>query len=213
MGSYNLKRAVMKRKKLYILTTLLIAVIIFSTAAICNQCSIAPSTTTEKVGVESTTATGTTTAQNISDATVNATETTLTQEQQQVIYTYTQYGFSFSLPLSWEGYQIIESKWEGYTPGTQGDVTVEQGPVISIRHPKWTLANPRQDIPIMVFTLAQWDSLQQDKFHIGAAPIGPSELGSNTKYVFALPARYNFSFPTGYEEVEKILEGNPLKAF
>src|SRR5665647_55456 len=106
----------MKRKKIYILTTLLVAVIIFSTAAICNQCSIAPSTTTEKVGVESTTATGTTTAQNISDTTVNATETTLTQEQQQVIYTYTQYGFSFSLPLSWEGYQIIESKWEGYTP-------------------------------------------------------------------------------------------------
>ena len=65
----------------------------------------------------------------------------------------------------------------------------------------------------MVFTLAQWDSLQQDKFHIGAAPIGPSELGRNTRYVFALPARYNFAFPTGYEEVEKILEDNPLKAF
>jgi len=142
-----------------------------------------------------------------------STETTLTQEQQQVIYTNTQYGFSFSLPLSWEGYQIIESKWEGYAPGSQGDVTIEQGPIISIRHPEWTSANPRQDIPIMVFTLAQWDSLQQDKFHIGAAPIGPSELGSNIKYVLALPARYNFSFPAGYEEVEKILEGNPLKTF
>lgn len=29
----------------------------------------------------------------------------------------------------------------------------------------------------------------------------------------ALAARYNFSFPAGYEEVEKILEGNPLKTF
>jgi hypothetical protein len=206
------------------LITLLIAVIIFSTAAICNQCSATSSTTTEKVGVESTAATGTTTAQTISETTTNAAETTVaststenetafTQEQQQVIYANTQYSFSFLLPLSWEGYQIIESKWEGYTPEQQGDVTVEKGPIISIRHPKWTSANPRQDIPIMVFTLAQWDSLQQDKFHIGAAPIGPSELGNNTKYVFALPARYNFSFPTGYEEVEKILEGNPLKAF
>ena len=203
----------MKRKELYILTALLIAVIIFANAAICNQCSIAASpATTEKIEAESTTATETTSVQSIPETTVNAVGTTLAQDQQQNIYTNTQYGFSFSLPLSWEGYQIIESKWEGYTPGSQGDVIVEQGPIISIRHPKWTLANPRQDIPIMVFTLAQWDSLQQDKFHIGAAPIGPSELGSNTKYVFALPARYNFSFLPGYEEVEKILEGNPLKA-
>ena len=203
----------MKRKKLYILTGLLVAVIIFTNAAICSQCSIAaPSATTEKVEVESTAATEATPAQNIPETTVNAVETTLAQEQQQIIYTNTQYGFSFSLPLSWEGYQIIESKWEGYTSGSQGDAAVEQGPIISIRHPEWTLANPRQDIPIMVFTHVQWDSLQQDKFHIGAAPIGPSELGNNTKYVFALPARYNFSFPTGYEEVEKILEGNPLKA-
>ena len=54
----------MKRKKFYILITLLITVIIFSTAAICNQCSITPSTTTEKVGVETTTtsAAGETTA-------------------------------------------------------------------------------------------------------------------------------------------------------
>jgi hypothetical protein len=214
----------MKRKKLYILAALLTAVIIFSIAAICNQCSIASSAITEKTVVESTAATGTTAAQTISETTTDAAETTaaiasneiettLTQEQQQVIYTNTQYGFNFSLPLSWEGYQIIESEWEGYATGSQSDVTVEQGPIISIRHPEWTSTNPRQDIPIMVFTLVQWDLLQQDKFHIGAAPIGPSELGSNAKYVFALPARYNFSFPTGYEEVEKILEGNPLKAF
>jgi hypothetical protein len=65
----------------------------------------------------------------------------------------------------------------------------------------------------MVFTLAQWDSLQQGKFHIGAAPINPSELGRNTKYLFALPARYNYAFLVGFEEVAKILEGNPLQAF
>ena len=28
--------------------------------------------------------------------------------------------------------------------------------------------------------------------------------------MFALPARYNFSFPAGYEEVEEILAGKPL---
>ena len=66
----------MKRKKFYILITLLITVIIFSTAAICNQCSITPSTTTEKVGVESTTEASTTAAQTTSETTTVATTTT-----------------------------------------------------------------------------------------------------------------------------------------
>jgi hypothetical protein len=64
----------------------------------------------------------------------------------------------------------------------------------------------------MIITLKQWDALQNEKFHISAAPIGPSELGRNDKYVFALPPRYNYAFPLGHEEVEKILNGNPLKA-
>jgi len=63
----------------------------------------------------------------------------------------------------------------------------------------------------MIFTLDQWASLLKDEFRVGAAPIPPSELGRNAKYVFALPARYNFAFPTGFEEVEDILKGNPLK--
>ena len=85
--------------------------------------------------------------------------------------------------------------------------------MVSIRHPQYTSQNLRQDVPIMVLTTAQWNSLQQGKFHIGAAPINPSELGHNSRYVFALPARYNYAFPTGYEEVEKILQGKPLQAF
>jgi hypothetical protein len=55
--------------------------------------------------------------------------------------------------------------------------------------------------------------MEAGKFHIGAAPIGPKELDRNNKYVLALPARYNFAFPEGYEEVEKILAGKPLQAF
>ena len=65
----------------------------------------------------------------------------------------------------------------------------------------------------MVFTHEQWGRMQQGEFHIGAAPINPSELGRNNAYVFALPARYNFAFPTGYEEVEEILQNNPLEVF
>jgi len=134
------------------------------------------------------------------------------QEANNVVYRNNKYGFSFTLPKSWKDYSIITGNWEGMAVGgpKAGEI-VETGPMIFIRHPQWTSENLRQDIPIMVFTLRQWDALQQDEFHIGPAPIGPSELGRNTTYVFALPARYNYAFPSGYEEVEKILESNPLQ--
>jgi hypothetical protein len=134
------------------------------------------------------------------------------EEADSIVYQNPQYGFQFSLPLGWEDYQIISEKWEGHAiGGSQGDTLVESGPMIVIRHPQWTSQNQRQDIPIMIFTIEQWNSLQKEEFHIGAAPIGPRELARNTSYVFALPARYNFAFPEGYEEVESILEGNALQ--
>ncbi len=128
-----------------------------------------------------------------------------------LVYKNTQYGFEFSLPASWQGYPIIASEWQG-TEVQSGKIT-ETGPIVSIRHPQWTSSNPRQDIPVMIFTLNQWNLVQQEKLSVGAAPIGPTELGRNSTYVFALPARYNFAFPTGFEEVEKIIEGHPLKAY
>lgn len=135
------------------------------------------------------------------------------EENTTIVYRNIEYSFTFSLPESWKGYTIVMDKWEGLAVGdSMGDKIVETGPILSLRHPQWTKENPRQDIPIMVFTLTQWEALQQEKFHIGAAPIGPKELARNTKYVFGLPARYNYAFPTGYEEVEKILESNPLQA-
>lgn len=127
-------------------------------------------------------------------------------------YKNTEYGFRFKLPESWQGFTIIMDKWEALPIEEQPDGnTLETGPIIKIRHPLWTSQDPRQDIPIMVFTLDQWDSIQKEEFHIGVAPIGPTELGRNRKYVFALPARYNFAFPTGFEEVERILEREPLE--
>lgn len=135
-------------------------------------------------------------------------------EPGSVSYENKEYGFRFALPKSWEGYQIITDKWTGLSliAKNEGEIS-ETGPFLSIRHPAWTSEVPRQDIPILIFTLTQWEALQREDFHIGAAPIGPSELGRNSKYVFALPARYNFAFPSGFEEVEKILEGIPLTTF
>ncbi|WMJ88631.1 M56 family metallopeptidase [Anaerocolumna sp. MB42-C2] len=126
-----------------------------------------------------------------------------------IIYNNNQYGFEFTLPSSWKGYTILTDKWEGVDFNESQKVT-ETGPLISIRHPLWTSGQPRQDIPIMIFTLSQWEAMQQDKFHIGAAPINPDEFGRNSNYVFALPARYNFAYPAGFEEVEEIMENAPL---
>jgi len=128
------------------------------------------------------------------------------------IYKNTQYGFDFALPESWKGYTLVTTEWEGLgITDSQSGKIVTAGPQISIRHPLWTSQDPRQDIPLMIFTLDQWASLLKEEFRVGAAPIPPSELGRNVKYVFALPARYNFAFPAGYEEVEDILKGDPLK--
>jgi hypothetical protein len=127
-----------------------------------------------------------------------------------LIYKNTRYGFSFSLPESWRGYTILTDKWEAGNP-EKGDV--ERGPVISIRHPDWTKEKPRQDIPIMVFTAAQWDSIEHGNLSVSTAPVGPAELGRNRKYVFALaPRSYNTDL-TGGAEVNEILKHDPLRPF
>lgn len=148
----------------------------------------------------------------IINTTSNSTTPSSSSGANSAMYNDGIYGFSVSLPVSWRGFSVVNSMWQGLAIGdASGEKVVATGPKISIRHPKWTLKVPRQDIPIMVFTIEQWNSLQNGVFHIGAAPIGPSELGRNNIYVFALPARYNFAFLPGYEEVEKILDGKPLK--
>lgn len=126
--------------------------------------------------------------------------------QGNVVYRNDEYGFEFALPESWKGYKIVETAWKA----NGGQIS---GPEILIRHPKWAEDAPRQDIPIMVFTSSQWEALENDEFHIGSAPSNPTQLGRNSRYVFALPARYNFEELDGAEEVEKILSENHLKAF
>ena len=90
-------------------------------------------------------------------------------------------------------------------------IIVKLAPMVSIRHPKWITENQRQDIPIMIFTIDQWNLIEKSELSISAAPIPPKELGRNNQYVFALPPRYNYGFLPGYEEIENILENDPLK--
>ncbi len=125
-------------------------------------------------------------------------------------YNNKKYGFIFSLPADWQGFSIYTTSWSG---GDKNGKQTETGPIINIRNPKWTQAKPYEDIPVMVFTIDQWKSVIAEKLIVSAAPFGPSKLGSNNLYVFALPARYNYDFSTGYEDVEKIIGSNPLKGY
>lgn len=132
-----------------------------------------------------------------------------------VVYINKKFGFRFLLPESWRGYSIVAGEWEGgdgrtYQPG-EAMPPAQKGPLILIGHPLSTEADPRQNIPIMIFTRTQWHLIEDDKLIVSAAPIGPSEIGRNAKYVFALPPRYDYALPTGWEEVAEIIRHHPLR--
>jgi len=130
--------------------------------------------------------------------------------QATIVYRNNVYGFCFSLPESWKGYTIVAEQWNGNIVGSSQAV---QGPQLLIRNPKWTKEKPYQDIPIMVFTPAQWQQVEAVTMSVSAAPIGPSELGHNSRYVFALPPRWiGFTDTLGQDEVNAWMEQNRLQA-
>lgn len=86
------------------------------------------------------------------------------------------------------------------------------GPKLLIRNPVWTAGNPREDIPIMIFTRAQWHRVAREGTSVSAAPFNPFQMGHNRRCVFALPARFDFDQLPGVEEVGKLVMGESLQA-
>lgn len=127
-----------------------------------------------------------------------------------ITYKNTDYGFNFTLPLSWQGYSIIKEEWQG---NMLTDKTAQSGPKIIIRNPKWTTSAPYEDLPILVFTISQWNSYQAEDFAVSAAPIMASELGRNNLYVFALPPRWDFDYSLNFVEAQNIIASNPIHPF
>lgn len=128
-----------------------------------------------------------------------------------VIYTNNRYGFRFYLPVSWKGYSIIQKEWGD---SSESEINPEEhGPLILIRHPLCREENPREDIPIMIFTHRQWREVDRGDFSVSPAPVLPNEIGRNKRYVFALPPRFDYDFLDGWQEVVKILQGEPLHAY
>jgi hypothetical protein len=127
-----------------------------------------------------------------------------------VEYINREYGFRFTLPESWVGYRILWSEWQGNVLTNRGEVAHHlRGPRLVIRHPKWTQEKPHEDMPILIYTIAQW----REGPVVSAAPLYPKELGRNQKYVFAVPPRWDYDFSEGYEEAEKILTPLSLHTF
>lgn len=146
------------------------------------------------------------------------TDTKNSRPAKSIVYTNKRYRFKFRLPRSWKGYAIITGQWTGGPwgqplPDDPAEMRIERGPIITIRHPLWIEENPRQDSPIMVFTLLQWQLVDKGIYSVSAAPNGPAETERNAKYVFALPARYNYTDAIGIEEVNDIMRNHPLHAF
>lgn len=127
------------------------------------------------------------------------------------IYSNKDYGFDFTLPDTWKGYSVVQNTWKGNPLNAR--TKEETGPKFLIRNPKWTNTLPYEDIPVLVFTSAQWSSYIKENFSVSSAPFLASELGKNNKYVFVLPPRWNFDYSEGYKEAEEIIKSNPLKGF
>ena len=125
-----------------------------------------------------------------------------------VEYRNKQYGFGMTFPADWSGYSVVVDTWHGRTHDEQGETTgTYTGPEIIMRHPQWTAAAPWQDIPVMVFTHDEWALVAEEKLGVSAAPIGPSKLGANAKFVFALPPRWiGFADAQGQDEAGKVPE-------
>jgi hypothetical protein len=135
-----------------------------------------------------------------------------------VTYSNTAYGFSVGLPSEWEGYAIVKKEWNGQVFKNGQDAARDNGPIISINAP--VSANIAQDIPVMVFTHLQWNLIMAGNsststtfMSVGAAPVPPMKLGENSKYVLAIPARYNYAFPQGYEKTDQIVQDKSAWSF
>jgi len=144
----------------------------------------------------------------MSDAATAYASLALLEWPRHVVYRNAQYGFCVDLPARWAGYEVIEEKWES---GTASGGAPASGLKLRFRSPRWTKDDPREDIPILVFTTAQWRLVQKEKLIVSAAPIGPQALAQSESYVFALPPRWNYDNLPGLDDANQIAAGKFLR--
>lgn len=127
-----------------------------------------------------------------------------------VLYRNAQYNLTFSLTTDWSGYSVLTQRWEGqaYLPAVDQSAVIESGPVIVLRHPRWSAGKRYQDIPVLVFTRNQWEAHDQGRFSIGAGGI-EEEIAHNREYVFAISSRFNANDSVeGWKEASDVVARN-----
>jgi hypothetical protein len=129
-----------------------------------------------------------------------------------VRYRNAPYGLTFFLPASWQGYSVSVAQLEDkkYSPAEDRQTLVGYTPMITLRHPQWQPTAPYQDIPILVFTRAQWDELNHGElWPVMFAGGAMDELWHNERFVFVMSSRYNAADEVrGEKEVAEIVERN-----
>ena len=130
-----------------------------------------------------------------------------------VRYHNAKYDLTFYLPTSWRGYSVSiqQVEDEKYSPAEDRLVTVGYTPMFTLRNPQWQKNAPYQDIPILMFTRAQWDALHRGKLWPSLFAGGTmDELWHNENYVFAMSSR-TFGFNDElkcWRETEEIVRQN-----
>jgi hypothetical protein len=116
------------------------------------------------------------------------------------------------LPASWRGYSVSIQQLEDetYSPAEDKQIIVGHTPMITLRHPRWQASAPYQDIPILVFTRAQWDALHHGKLWPSLFAGGTTdELWHSQEYVFGMSSRYAFDDSVKeWKETADIVERN-----
>ena len=127
-------------------------------------------------------------------------------------YHNAQYGLTFFLPVSWRGYSVSVEQLEDttYSAAEDKQIVVGHTPMITLRHPQWQTNELYQDIPILVFSRAQWDALHHGElwpsFYAGGVM---DEMWHSPKYVFAMSSRYNANDEVnGWKQVTRIVDQN-----
>ena len=87
------------------------------------------------------------------------------------------------------------------------------GPSITIRNPAWKEDDRWQDIPIFVFTRAQWRVEEKNGVILSAAGVKVGAMGQNSAYVFTQPPRWvGYADATGSREVMDLMTTHPFQA-
>ncbi|HEU5397073.1 MAG TPA: hypothetical protein VFV81_07890 [Verrucomicrobiae bacterium] len=127
-----------------------------------------------------------------------------------LVYHNSEFDFTFSLPSYWAGYSVQTNEWQSAAYLSDADQTevTERGPMIVFRNPYWTVNDPRQDIPILVFTRRQWEKYWQPQgFSVSAGGI-EEEIAHNDRYVFVINSRFNWGDLPGAEDAGRIVDEN-----